>query len=295
MAETVVSPAPPTAPSASISSPASGGVYAVGQSVPTSFSCAEGTGGPGLSSCTDSNGASGGSGQLDTSASGSHAYTVTAKSSDGQTATRSITYTVAGAPTVTITSPAAGTQFRLGQSVAAAYSCQDGASGPGISSCSGPVPSGASLDTSTPGQHSFTVTATSRDGQSATKTVSYTVALPSNHLLTRPRLKRHRDGRFVVVVKVPGPGRVDILITAWKDNLAHTTGLLNPAPGRFVFARAGATAHRAMTLRIPVFPNAKGRRLVKHHTYRVTLRLWVTYTPTNGRARSIGYYGLHLP
>ena len=31
------------------------------------------------------------------------------------------------------------------------------------------------------------------------------------------------------------------------------------------------------------------------HTYRVTLRLWVTYTPAGRTYRSIGFDGLHLP
>jgi hypothetical protein len=44
-----------------------------------------------------------------------------------------------------------------------------------------------------------------------------------------------------------------------------------------------------------VKPNAMGRRLVAHHRYRVTLRLWISYTPRHGRQRDIGYYGLHLP
>lgn len=266
----------------------------VDQVVEASFSCAEGTSGHGIGTCKDSNGSTS-PGQLDTSSTGSHTYTVTATSIDGQVATKSITYTVAGAPSITITTPASGAHLALGQAVAAAYACQDGPSGPGISACEGPVGNGANLDTSTPGTHSFAVTATSLDGQSTTKSVPYTVALPIDHLVTRPHLNAHADGRLVVVIRVPGSGRVDILVTAWKDNLAHAAQLLNPAPGRFVFARAAATTSTATTLRILIHPNRKGRSLVKHHRHRVTLRLWVTYTPTNGRPRSIGYYGLHLP
>ena len=65
-------------------------------------------------------------------------------------------------------------------------------------------------------------------------------------------------------------------------------------PHRFVFARKHRTARRAARLRVRVTPNARGRRLVHHHTYRVLLRLWVTYTPTGGVPRSIGFYGLHF-
>src|SRR5262249_47149073 len=95
-------------------------------------------------------------------------------------------------------------------------------------------------------------------------------------------------------VTVPGPGTIDVLETAWDDNLAHAAVVLPPAAHRFVVARAHKTAHRATTLHLRVTPNARGRLLVHHHTYPVILRLWVSYTPTGGDYRKIGYYGLHL-
>ncbi len=118
--------------------------------------------------------------------------------------------------------------------------------------------------------------------------------LPNNHFKVS-HITTHRSGAITFMVKVPGRGTVDVLATAWKNNLARTAVRLRPAPHRFVYGRRHATARRATTLHLRLTPNASGRRLVRHHTYRIVLRLWVSYTPTGGRFRSKGFKGLHLP
>lgn len=176
-----------SAPDATISSPGAGATYPAGRSVATSFSCSDAPDAPGIASCTDSNGSGDGSGTLDTSTVGRHTYTATATSIDGQTSTSTVAYNVAAAPTATITSPASGATYTLNQSVTAAFSCQDGTGGPGISSCTGSTADGAALATGSSGTFTFKVTATSADGGTTTETVSYTVtpaSAPAANTLT---------------------------------------------------------------------------------------------------------------
>jgi hypothetical protein len=76
---------------------------------------------------------------------------------------------------VTISAPADGAVYVRNEHVAADYSCADEANGSGMDACVGDLPEGADVDTTTLGQHSFTVTATDHAGNTGSAVAHYTV------------------------------------------------------------------------------------------------------------------------
>ncbi|MET0614520.1 MAG: PxKF domain-containing protein [Thermoleophilaceae bacterium] len=193
-----------TAPTISLATPSQGAVYDLGQQVAASYSCADEEGGSGLASCTGTvaNGAG-----VDTSSVGEKSFTVNATDNAGNPASQTVTYRVADrvAPAITVGSPSDGAVYGLGDRVLADYSCADQPGGSGVATCTGTVAKGAPIDTSSFGAHTFEVSATDGAGNSATKTVTYSVVYEF-------------DGFFWPVKNLPG-------VTRWKAGL--------PVPVRF--------------------------------------------------------------
>ena len=173
-----VQAAPPpdtTPPTISITSPAAGAVFSVGQVVLADYACADEVGGSGVASC-DGPVADGAT--VDTSL-GTHTFTVSASDVAGNGASASTSYVVAPPPdttppTISISIPADGAVFSVGQVVLADYACADEVGGSGVGSCDGPVADGAPIDTSL-GTHTFSVSASDVAGNGASVSTSYVV------------------------------------------------------------------------------------------------------------------------
>jgi hypothetical protein len=113
---------------------------------------------------------------IDTSHLGTFSFTVTTVDKEFNVDQETVHYTVADRtpPTITFASPGDEATYSLGQQVWASYSCDDH-NGSGLSACKGDVADGATLDTSSFGTKTFTVTASDHAGNVARETHTYSV------------------------------------------------------------------------------------------------------------------------
>lgn len=187
-------------------------------------------------------------------------------------------------PTITITTPASGQHFALGQVVTPVYACDDGA-GSGVASCTG-----GTIDTGSAGTRTFTVTAADNAGNPASQRVGYVVDAPVSPpppSVTPPPVPlappAPPSAPFVLkasAVHVPTVRR------SAKTVVVTITGLPkgSKVSGKLSGKKALATAHgtstggaRKLTFKL----NATARMAIKRKVLK-RLKVSVTVTPPEG-------------
>jgi Domain of unknown function (DUF5122) beta-propeller len=164
------------APTVTLGTPGDGARYKQGAVVNAAFLCADPDGSSGVA-CI---GTAESGFPIDTSTPGEKTFTATATDAGGNSVSQSVNYVVDGsAPTITITNPGEGAVYGVGTKLDVAYSCADEDGPADVVSCTGTVPSGAALDTSTPGMQTFTVTSADAAGNISSRSSTYQVAAPA--------------------------------------------------------------------------------------------------------------------
>jgi hypothetical protein len=155
-------------PTATIRTPADGAVYPYGAEVLADYSCDDGPGGSPIAGCIGPlpNGA-----PVATDRLGTFTFRVDAYDTALNHGSTTVTYTVADLtpPTITVTSPADGAQFHLGEVVAPEYRCHDDIDGSRVSCEATPI------DTSSVGAHTFRADARDSSGNASSLVRTYSV------------------------------------------------------------------------------------------------------------------------
>lgn len=277
-----------------IDAPANGAVYAPGQTVDASWSCGfDGATGLGPGNNCAGTVASGSAIEMTP---GTHTFTVSGKVNNdaSQVLGATVTYYVATAPSVRIAAPSSGATYIKGEAVHSSFACTDGTGGPGIKTCvdQNGHASGGTVDTSTTGSHMLTVTATSSDGLTATRSVTYTVTAPSQ---PPPPVKTSGGaGGLKFTVTVPGaavPGGGTLTVTVSKGGSGKSYKVVSYS-FYFDLGRSAADGAAAKTKAVLVTRKAGSERLsVKRlsagrHTLTVVIELQATRHKHGHKART---------
>jgi hypothetical protein len=253
-----------TAPAVSLTSPFEGARFRLNQNVPAAYTCDDPDGAADFVACTGTvpNGS-----PIDTGSAGAKTFTATATDAGGKSASATVDYVVdASAPDISIAVPADGAVLPPGTQIPVSFSCTDDDGPADIASCVGSAPNGSQLDTTTPGAHTFTVTAADRAGNTSTKTVSYSVpATPPSAVapvLSSLRIKPAKFRRAPrrkpkVSFRLSSAARVTFTITRGGKRVGR-------------FARSGKLGANSFAFRVRA-RNTKGKAL-KPGKYRLSAR-----------------------
>ncbi len=167
------------------------------------------------------------------------------------------------APTITVASPAEGATYVQGQAVAVAFECQD--DGGVLGSCSGTQAAGAALDTATLGARTFTVQATDESGNSATKTVSFSVVAGPPAPTPVPVAAPIVDGPAPAVKDTTAPKVTGSKLTPSSFKAAKSGAVTAPATGKKPKSggRLTLSLSEAATLRLTVITPKTSKKKAK--------------------------------
>jgi lysophospholipase L1-like esterase len=202
-----------TPPEIDLRNPAADATFEHREIDPADYSCTDEPGGSGLATCE---GTVPDGDPVPTDDLGDHDFTVDATDNAGNEASLTRTYTVIDVtpPEIELTTPADGAEFEHREEVLAAFSCTDEEGGSGIAEgyCEGTADDGEPIDTSTLGEHEFTVTATDRAGNMSDVTHTYTVidvtapTVASPHQDIEYKLGQDVDAQFTCTDEGGGSG-----------------------------------------------------------------------------------------
>ncbi len=163
-----------TKPHVIFRTPSDGATYELGSDLTYDYACEDDPGGLGIFECFSKKPVGM---PVDTSQLGTFTFEVVAVDNQFNVSQQAVTYTIADRtpPRIMLSSPPEGGIYKLGDSVATWFRCDDYPFGSGISSCKGDVSSGAFLDTGSVGSKTFTVTASDRAGNVTREVHAYSV------------------------------------------------------------------------------------------------------------------------